>query len=113
MSVYVQRLTLRQQSPRGRREGHRMGPRQRMFFNPNERPPEHFVWSIEARSRYIVNDKLVWGEWFDYVAVGPHFFRTKEKAQSAINQLNPLTFEYRIKSKYVGYIPDEDEAWII
>lgn len=105
-------------------------PNQQILFNPNEQPTRHWCWFIEYRLQhpeYMLPDQICdtveprfkWGEWG--LVVRPNHYRDEEKAHARVEELKKENqrpaklglIEFRVTEKYLGYIPDSDEAWIV
>lgn len=102
-------------------------PSQARLFNTNEQPTRHWCFFVEYRIQEIVQappeykvDVLGFmGDWG--VVVRPNHFRTEEGAAARVEELKaenkrPVSLgliEFRVVPKYLGYVPDDDEAWIV
>lgn len=78
------------------------------FFQVDDAPPEYWCWAIyylrkTGEPEWIVNP------------IRPNHFRSHDRAMEQVNDLHEVDpeTEYRVMQKYMGYIPDEDETWLI
>jgi hypothetical protein len=98
---------------------------QELLFNTSEHPEKHWCWAIEFRLSYFRNTvahpegEYLWGDWG--AVVRPNHYRKESAARARVEELKAEhvrprhldVVEFRIEPKYLGYIPDMDEAWIV
>jgi hypothetical protein len=94
--------------------------RQEALFDLNEMPEPHWGWYVVYRlyDQTIAHPEGEWSEWGTIPR--PNHFRSEEGAESRVAEMKrehpyPVSkgwIEFRCEAKYLGYIPDEDEAWI-
>ena len=94
------------------------GPAQNAFFSIHEMPEQNWAYAIECR----LGDQgpIEAAEWMLYRTGGVCHFRSEAGALERLQELNDdncrsialKVIEFRVVPKYVGYVPDKDEAWI-
>lgn len=98
---------------------------QTTFFNPNEQPPEHWAWIVEVfYSREMMDglgrDPQEPPRW-ECFPLRPNHFRREDVAherrlgliEEYKHYITLGIIDFRVSPKYIGYIPPEDEVWIV
>ena len=93
-------------------------PEQEVFFDEELIVAEFWAWRLEFR--FLMNDDPEeWSAWLPDINQ-PNYFRTEDGAKAtkfhrenlALRKIQLGVLEYRITPKYIGCVPDKDEAWI-
>lgn len=91
--------------------------RQDTLFDLHFMPTSHWGWIVEYRL-LTYDSAPLWSEWG--TAPRPNHFRSEQGANDRVVEMkethirpsNLGIIEFRVSPKYLGYIPDSDEAWI-
>ena len=98
--------------------------KQQTLFDPNEMPPENWAWVVELKfDRGMLDamgrdprEPIVWE-----TVKRPNHFRVEANAVARVQELMKEfsrgvemgLVQFRFEPKYVGYVPPEDETWIV
>lgn len=97
-------------------------PRQDVFFDSQDQPPEKWAWVVLYRLKDFGPKLDAEGEWSEWATANPrpNHFRSRWGAETRIaglileheRKIRLGLVEFKVEPKYIGYVPGKDESWI-